>query len=100
VLKKAGAQEPAPVFKTDLKVLESYTGNYRSDNVPLTFRVFVKDGNLFMQAAGQNELPLKARSATQFEFKAAGVEVEFTPDGSVTLKQGPGSYLFKKVPNQ
>lgn len=99
VLKKAGAQEPAPVFKTDPKVLETYAGNYKSDNVPLTIKVFVKDGNLFVQAAGQSEFPLKARSATQFEFKTAGVQVEFASDGRFTLKQGPGSYLFKKVVN-
>jgi len=99
VLKKAGAQEPAPAFRTDPRVLESYAGNYRSDNFPLTIKVFVKDGSLFMQAAGQSEFPLKARSATQFEFKAAGVEVGFASDGSFTLKQGPGSYLFKKVVN-
>ncbi len=97
VLKKAGAQEPAPAFKTDPKVLESYAGNYRSDNFPLTINVFVKDGSLFMQAAGQSEFPLKARSATQFEFRAAGVQVEFAPDGRFTLTQGPGSYVFKKV---
>jgi uncharacterized protein YciI len=99
VLKKVGAQEPAPAFNTDPKVLESYAGNYKSDNVPLTIRVFVKDGNLFIQATGQGELPLKARSATLFEFRAAGVEVAFASDGTFTLKQGPGSYLFKKVVN-
>jgi len=98
VLKKVGAQDPTPAFTTDPKVLESYAGNYKSDNFPLTISVFVKDGNLFMQAAGQGEFPLRARSATQFEFKAAGVQVEFASDGSFTLKQGPGSYLFKKVP--
>ena len=97
VLKKVGAQEPPPAFKTDPKVLESYVGDYKSDTVPLTIKVFVKDGNLFMQASGQSELALRARSATQFEFKAAGVLVEFASDGSFTLKQGPGTFLFKKV---
>jgi hypothetical protein len=99
VLKKAGAQEPAPAFTTDPTVLERYAGNYRSDDVPLTIRVFVKEGNLFIQATGQGELPLTARSATQFEFKAAGVEVVFASDGTFTLKQGPGSFLFKKTVN-
>jgi hypothetical protein len=99
VLKQAGAHEPAPAFTTDPTVLERYAGNYRSDDVPLTIRVFVKDGNLFIQATGQGELPLKARSATQFEFKAAGVEVVFASDGTFTLKQGPGSFLFKKTVN-
>jgi uncharacterized protein YciI len=98
VLKKVGAQEPAPAFTTDPKVLESYAGDYRSDNFPLAIKVFVKDGNLFMQAAGQGDFPLRARSATQFEFKAAGVQVEFASDGSFTLKQGPGSFLFRKAP--
>ena len=99
VLKNAGAQEPAPAFKTDPKVLESYAGDYGSDNLPLTIQVFVKDGTLFMQAAGQPEFPLKALSAIQFEFKAAGVQVRFASDGSFTLTQGPGSYVFKKVVN-
>jgi uncharacterized protein YciI len=99
VLKKAGAQEPEPEYKTDPKLLEGYAGNYRSDNFPLAIKVFVKDGSLFMQAAGQSEFPLKARTATQFDFKAAGVQVGFAPDGSFTLRQGPGSYLFKKVMN-
>jgi uncharacterized protein YciI len=99
VLKKVGAQEPAPAFQTDPKVLESYAGNYRSDNFPLAIKVFVKDGDLFMQAAGQSEFLLKARSATEFEFRAAGVQVRFASDGSFTLTQGAGSYLFKKVVN-
>lgn len=97
VLKKAGAQEPAPAFKADPKVLESYAGDYRSDNFPLTIKLFVKDGNLYMQAAGQSEFPLKALSATEFEFKTAGVQVGFASDGSFTLKQAGRSYLFKRV---
>lgn len=99
-LKKAGAQEPPPAFNADPKVLERYVGEYNSDNVPLTVRVFVKDGNLFMQATGQSEFPLRARSATEFEFKTAGVQVRFASDGRFTLTQGPGSYLFKKVANR
>jgi hypothetical protein len=46
VLKKVGAQEPAPAFKTDPKVLEGCAGNYN------------------------------------------------------TLKQGPGSYPFRKIVTQ
>jgi uncharacterized protein YciI len=97
VLKKGGAQEPAPAFTPDPAVLERYAGNYKSDDVPLTIRVFVKDGGLVIQATGQGELPLKAKSATQFEFKPAGVEIVFASDGTFTLKQGPGNFLFKKV---
>jgi uncharacterized protein YciI len=97
VLKKAGAQEPAPAFTPDPRALASYAGDYKSDNFPLAIKIFTRDGNLFMQAAGQGEFSLKARSATEFEFKAAGVQVRFAADGSFTLTQGAGSYLFKRL---
>jgi hypothetical protein len=32
--------------------------------------------------------------------EAAGVQVAFGSDGSFTLKQSPGSYLFKKIVTQ
>jgi hypothetical protein len=100
VLKKAGAREPAPAFTTDPKVLASYAGDYKSDTFPLAIKIFTRDGNLFMQAAGQGEFPLEARSATEFEFNAARVQVRFASDVSFTLTPGAGSYLFKKVPNR
>ena len=71
VLKKAAARESAPAFVVDSKTLEAYAGTYKSDQVPLDIKVFVKEGNLYMQATGQPEFPLKATSATQFEFAPA-----------------------------
>jgi hypothetical protein len=53
-----------------------------------------------MQATGQPEFPLKARSATQFEFAPAQVVVEFDSASSFTLKQGGGSFRFKKAVTQ
>src|ERR1019366_3483718 len=49
VLKKAGAREPAPAFVVEVKTLEAYAGTYKSDQVPLDIRGFVKEGNLYMQ---------------------------------------------------
>jgi hypothetical protein len=77
-----------------------YAGTYKSDQVPLDIKVFVKEGNLYMQATGQPEFPLKATSATQFEFAPARVEVEFDSASSFTLKQGGGSFRFKKAVTQ
>ncbi len=100
LLKKAGAHEPAPAFVVDVKTIEAYAGTYKSDQIPLDIKAFVKEGNLHMQATGQSEFPLKARSATQFEFAPAQIVVEFDSDSSFTLKQGGGSFKFKKAVTQ
>jgi len=100
LLKKAGAHEPAPAFVVDVKTIEAYSGTYKSDQIPLDIKVFVKEGTLYMQATGQPEFALKAKSATQFEFTLAQVVVEFDSTSSFTLKQGGGSFKFKKAVTQ
>jgi hypothetical protein len=101
LLKKAGANEPAPAVKIDPAVLESYAGTYKSSSVPLDIKAFVKDGTLFMQATGQGEFPLKPKSQTLFEFSTAKIVVEFDSPSSFTLKQGGiVNYQFKKVVTQ
>ena len=100
LLKKAGAREPAPAFVADPKTLEAYVGTYKSEQIPLDIKAFVKEGKLYMQATGQPEFPLKAKSATQFEFAQYGIQIEFDSPSSFTLKQGPGSYKFKKAVTQ
>ncbi len=89
--------ETAPAATVDLKTLESYSGTYKSDQMPLDIKVSVKEGQLYFQATGQSEFPLKAASATQFGFAQAGIVVEFSSSSSFTLKQGGGSYRFKKA---
>jgi hypothetical protein len=100
LLKKAGAREPAPAFVADPKTLQAYAGTYKSEQLPLDIKAFVKEGRLYMQATGQSEFSLKAQSATQFEFAQYGIQVEFDSASSFTLKQGPGSYKFKKAVTQ
>jgi hypothetical protein len=97
LLKKAGAHEPAPAVQIDAKVLESYAGTYKTEQMPLDIKVFVREGKLFIQATGQPEFAPKPKSATVFEFAPAQLVVEFDSDASFTLKQGPGSFKFKKV---
>jgi hypothetical protein len=93
--KSADAAKPAATV--DPKILESYSGSYSSDQIPIEIKAFVKDGKLFLQATGQPELPLKPVSATQFEFPQAGIVVEFSSSSSFTLKQRGVSSQFKKV---
>ena len=97
LLKKAGAQEPAPDMPVDVKVLESYAGAYKSDQIPIDIKVFVKEGKLYLQGSGQPEFAPKAKSATMFEFAPAQMQVEFDSATSFTMKQGGTSFKFKKA---
>ncbi|MBZ5581728.1 MAG: YciI family protein [Acidobacteriia bacterium] len=92
--------ESSPAAAVDVKTLDSYAGTYKSDQIPLDIKTFVKDGKLYMQASGQPEFPLKATSATQFEFAQAGIVVEFDSSSSFTLKQGGANSRFKKAVTQ
>lgn len=97
ILKEAGAQEPAPAAQVNAKVLESYAGNYKSDQFPLDIKVSTRDGKLYMQATGQGEFATKSKSPTVFEFAPAGIEVEFDSPKSFVLKQRGATYKFAKA---
>ncbi len=92
--------ESAPGVAVDRKILESYSGTYKTDTMPLDIKAFVKEDKLYMQATGQPEFPLKAASATQFGFSQAGIVVEFDSSSSFTLKQGGASHRYKKTATQ
>jgi hypothetical protein len=96
LLKKAGAHEPPPSVTVDAAVLESYSGTYKSDQMPIEIKVFIKEGKVYIQAAGQPELSMKTLSPTRFVFTRAQIEVEFDAPDSFTLRQGGGSFKFKK----
>ncbi len=97
LLKKAGAHDPTPAFEVDAKVLESYAGTYKSDDIPLDIKVSGEEGQaLSLQATGQPNLRPRPMSATRFAFAPARLEVEFDTPDSFTLKQGGGAFKFKK----
>jgi hypothetical protein len=100
LLKKAGAHEPAPPVAIDAKVLESYAGTYKTDQIPLDIKVFVKEGKLYLQATGQSEFAPKPKTPTLFVFPQYGLEVEFDSPTSFTLRQGGGTFKFKKAVTQ
>jgi hypothetical protein len=97
LLKKAGAHEPAPPVAIDAAVLQSYAGSYRSEQMPIEVKIFIKENRLYVQAAGQPEFAPKPQSATRFQFVPARLEVEFDSPDSFTLRQGGGTFKFKKV---
>jgi len=97
LLKKAGAVPPAPI---DPAVLQSYTGNYKSERTAIA--VTVKDGNLIMQVEGQPPLALAAVDKTTFKPVAFdGIVVTMNSEAdkvvSFTLKQGANTTVFKRV---
>ena len=97
VLKKAGAHEPAPGMEVDPKLLDSYTGTYKSEQFPMDLKTFVREGKFYVQATGQPELVLKPKSPTLFEFAPAHLQIEFDSASSFTLKQGGRDIKFKKA---
>jgi hypothetical protein len=97
LLKKAGANDPAPPVTVDAAVLASYSGTYKSEQIPLEIKVSIKEGKLYGQATGQGEFPTKTLSATRFAFATAQLELEFDGADAFTLKQGGQVFKFKRV---
>ena len=77
--------------------LDKYLGVYSSSDVPLKITITKDDNTLIAQATGQSSFPLDATDKDKFKFDAAGVVMEFdTANQSFILKQGGGSFVFKK----
>jgi len=95
-LKAAGAKPPV-VVAVDAKVLASYAGTYKAEQGLPDIKVFVKEEKLAAQAVGQPEFPLKAKSATEFEFAPAGILMVFDSESGFQLKQGGRTFQFKKA---
>jgi hypothetical protein len=95
LLIKAGAEQSA-IIKIDPKVLESYAGNYKSDQLPMQIKISAREGVLYVQATGQQEFAPTPESETEFEFAPASLQITFESPDRFRLKQG-ASFLFQKV---
>ncbi len=78
-------------------ILQSYSGDYYSSDIPLPIRIFLKDDTLFAQAQGQPNFPLTAMDQATFEFKMAGVKITFDEPGEMTLHQNGRVYKYQKT---
>lgn len=77
--------------------LESFAGQYYSDEIPLPIEVTKKNKELFAQAQGQSAFPLTPIRENVFGFDQAGLVMEFNPDeDSFVLKQGGQAFNYKK----
>jgi hypothetical protein len=101
LLKKAGAKPaPKPDFKVDEATLKSYTGVYKHEMGDLTFTI--KEGKFTGQLTGQQSFTLGALNANTFTaIEFDGLTIIFNSEGdkivSLTLRQGGGTYTFKKA---
>lgn len=95
-----GEKFEIPVFKAskliDEKILGGYDGTYAAPAFPLKITISHDKNTLIAQATGQPSFPLEAKDDKTFEFKPAGVVLEFNASGEMTLKQGGGEYVLKK----
>jgi len=76
--------------------LDKYLGIYSSKQLPLKMTITKANKQLFGQGEGQPSFPLDAIGKDKFEFKQAGIVMEFNPtDKTMTLKQGGGVFYFE-----
>ena len=86
-----------PNFKLTPKDLDSYLGVYSSSNLPIKLTISKNNNTLIAQGTGQAPFNLTAINGYTFEFKQAGVIIEFkSKENSLVLKQGGGIFLMKK----
>lgn len=97
LLLKAGAKPPEPAPTIDAKILDSYAGTYKSAQIPVEIKFWVREGKLVGQVTGQPEFTPRPKSEKVFLLQSVGAEFEFLAADTLTLKQGPGTYTFNKV---
>jgi ankyrin repeat protein len=98
MLKKAGAQPPLEV---DAATLQSYVGRYKPDQ-GADIVITVKDGKLIVTPGTQGPIVMMALDKTAFRpiaFEGIVITFAVAADkvGSLSLKQGPNTTVFKKV---
>nr|WP_315193598.1 serine hydrolase domain-containing protein [uncultured Flavobacterium sp.] len=79
------------------EILDSYIGQYASQQIQLKIAITKKENKLFAQATGQPAFPLEASNSTSFKFEKAGIVLEFNRDKKgMILKQSGQEFSFTK----
>jgi len=85
------------IKRLDETILNSYTGLYKSSQIPLDIHLFVEDGILKAQATGQPAFILEVIDTTTFKFEPAGIVITFFPEeNSMLLNQNGAVYSYLK----
>lgn len=78
-------------------ILQKYTNEYTSEDIPLVIKFFIENNSLMAQANGQPSFALTAKSITSFEFSPAKIKIDFDENGSkMTLNQNGKIYNYLK----
>jgi len=84
-------------FDITSEELDKYLGVYSSKQLPLKITITKANGMLLGQGTGQPSFPLGAIAKDKFEFRRAGVILEFNPsDKTMILRQGGGVFNFER----
>ena len=85
------------IYELSDEDLNKYLGVYSSKQLPLKMTITKANNQLFGQGTGQPSFPLEAIEKDKFEFKQAGVVLEFNPTNkTMILKQGGGVFNFER----
>lgn len=83
-----------PVEKINTK---DFAGIYATKDAPIKLIFTDKNGQLFLKAGGQQEIPLEYAGDNQFTFDEAGIALVFGKDKKdVVFKQGGREYKFSR----
>src|SRR5699024_5889450 len=81
----------------DPQILKQYIGIYSSPDFPLKITIAKHGSLLTAQATGQSEFPLQPIGQSKFQFKRAGITIEFKPEKNLLIiKQGGSEDILKK----
>ena len=98
LLKKAGAV--VAEVSVDSDILKTYAGMYKNDQVG-ELTVEVKDGKLLGKVAGQGSFTTSAVNKNTFAINEVEATITFNSEADkvtgFTLKQGGGTFVFKRV---
>ncbi len=85
------------IYELSDEDLDKYLGVYSSKQLPLKMTITKTNNQLFGQGTGQPSFPLEAIEKNKFEFKQAGVILEFNPTKkTMILKQYGGVFNFER----
>jgi hypothetical protein len=77
--------------------LSVYTGSFSSEQIPITVEFVDEEGQLVLNASGQQPLPLEDMGDNVFGFEPAGLEVKFSEDkNSFNLSFNGQSFDFTR----
>jgi outer membrane protein assembly factor BamB len=93
--------EPEEIV-VETTVLETYTGKFQNDSIGLGLDVRLTDGQLIVQATGQDALTMRALSDSRFEaIEVPQIKISFAGRGgmieSAIVEQGDQTFEFQRV---